>query len=169
MPASLRVPHPSACIRNTRRYYLGGSWVLVWWTGTKRDLLSGDPRPRREEETQTRGQAAAWREHGRCSTDLSRPSGPSLPFSEQNHPPKPSRAGGKAGRRLQSSVRGQHLCKALSPPQAERDILTAPGHFSALTCGSRRHRHLAGCQRQHGHMGQPTCGSWPLLRANAHH
>ena len=126
--------------------------MLAWWTGTKRDLLSGDPRPQREEETQTRGQATARQEYGRCSTDLSRLSGPSLPFSEQNRPPKPSRADGKAGTRLQSSAALQGsfptsvasqerhfdtsrslLCSHLRKPQAE-----TPRWLPALARARRR-------------------------------
>lgn len=79
--------------------------VAGCWRGgrARRDLLSGDPRPRREEETQTQGQATARQERGRCGTDLSWPSGPSLPFSEQNHPPKPSRCRWK-GRRAPAEL-----------------------------------------------------------------
>lgn len=73
-------------------------------------------------------------------------------------PPKPSRAGGTAGARPRSSVRGQQLCKAPSP-----SVSQAKGHFDtpgSLLCPHLRKpqakRHLAGRQHQHGQAGEPT-------------
>lgn len=157
MPASLRVPRPSACIRNTRRYYLGGGWVLARWTGAKRDLLSGDPRPRREEETQTRVKPQRGRSAGAAAQTSPGPRDPFYPSLNTTIPPKPWRAEGTAGRRLQSSVRGQRLCKAPSPPHKPRDFSTPPG---SLLCSDPRKpqakRHLAGCRHHHGHAGEPA-------------
>lgn len=116
-----------------------------------------------------KSQAAARQERGSCSTDLSRPSGPSLPFPEQNHPPKLWCAVGKAGTRLQSSACGQLLCKALTPPvsQAKRHFNTPRSLLCSHLQKSQAKGHLAGCQHQHGHVGEPMsiCQRSPLNRA----
>lgn len=83
---------------------------------------------------------------------------PFYPSLNKTIPPKPSRADGTLGRRLQSSVRGQQLCKAPSPPVSQ-----VKGRYDtprSLLCPPlqkpQAKRHLAGRQHQHGRAGEPT-------------
>lgn len=141
MLASLRVPHPSACIRNTRRYYLGGGWVLAWWTGTKRDLLSGDPRPWREEETQTRVKPQCGRSAGAAAQTAPGCRDPLYPSLNKTIPQNPRVQMERQARACRARFVGSSFAR-LFPHQCQKpkDISTPPGHFSALTCRSRRQR-----------------------------
>lgn len=132
------------------------------WTGTKGDLLSRHPRPRREEETQTRGQAAAGQERGGCGTDLARPAGPPFP----NPAPEPSCAGGKAGHAPAELSSWAAALHGSSPPvsQAKRDFSTPPGHVSAEAAG--RDTCPAASVGRESPRAAPACQHPPDLRCS---
>lgn len=156
MLASLRVPHPSACIRNTRRYYLGGSWVLVWWTGTKRDLPSGDPRPRREKETQTRVKLQRGRSAGAAAQTSPGRRDPLCPSLNKTISQNPCVQMERQACACRAQFVGSSFAR-LFPHQCHkpRDVSTPAGHCSHLQKLQAK-RHLAGCRRQHRHTAEPT-------------
>lgn len=85
-------------------------------------------------------------------------------------PPKPSRADGSAGTRPRSSVRGQQLCKAPSPPVSQ-----AKGHFDtprvtslpspAEATGKETPRWPPASARARGRAHAAPCQHSPLNRA----